>query len=137
MKMKPFLIALFFIPAIMISCGKDKPAENRETAEPKFETITMEEAMARMKTEKNFILLDVRRAEEFSEGHIPNAILLSNEKINPKKTETLLKDKQQQIYVYCRSGKRSKEAAGKLAALGYEKVTDIGGILDYKGKQEK
>ena len=132
------MLAAFIFPVMLISCGKDKPGENSGSAAvPKFETITMEEALSRMKAEKNFILLDVRHEEEFAEGHIPGAILLSNEKITPEKTGTLLKDKQQQIYVYCRSGRRSMDAAGKLSALGYEKVTNIGGILDYKGTQEK
>lgn len=45
-----------------------------------------------------------------------------------------LRDKEQTIYVYCRSGNRSKQAAKKLAELGYTNVVEIGGILDWKGE---
>jgi len=138
MKINFPLLSVFIVSVLMISCGKDNPAEHAgKNSVPEFETITMEEAMSRMKNEKNFILLDVRHEEEFSEGHIPGAVLLSNEKISPEKTDSILKDRQQQIYVYCRSGRRSRNAAEKLAAYGYKKVTNIGGILDYKGPQEK
>ncbi len=132
------LLSVFLVSVLMISCGKDNSADNgKNNSVPEFETITMEEAMSRMKNEKDFILLDVRREEEFSEGHIPGAVLLSNEKISPEKTDSILKDREQQVYVYCRSGRRSRNAAEKLAAYGYKKVTNIGGILDYKGPQEK
>ena len=48
-----------------------------------------------------------------------------------------LPDKSQLILVYCRSGRRSKEASEKLAGLGYTNIVEFGGILDYKGEIEK
>lgn len=42
-----------------------------------------------------------------------------------------LPDKKQKILVYCRSGNRSKQAAQKLADMGYENVLEFGGILDW------
>ena len=48
-----------------------------------------------------------------------------------------LPDKNQLIYVYCRSGNRSKQAAEKLAALGYTNIVEFGGILDWTGEIEK
>ena len=47
-----------------------------------------------------------------------------------------LPDKDQRIYVYCRSGNRSKRAAGKLVKLGYRNIVEIGGINDYHGETE-
>lgn len=64
----------------------------------------------------NYIILDVRRPDEYAEGHIPGAINLANEEIIDKEPE-LLPDKKQTIYVYCRSGNRSKQAAEKLAEM--------------------
>lgn len=99
----------------------------------------MEEGLALMNEFESgqFMLLDVRRPDEYAEGHIPDAKLLTNETINRENALALLPDKTQPIFVYCRSGRRSKEAAQKLAALGYTNITEIGGILDYKGELER
>ena len=98
-----------------------------------YRQISMEEAVAMMAEETGYIILDVRRADEFAEGHIPGAINVANESIS---TEAIpeLPDKNQLIMVYCRSGRRSKEAAEKLVNLGYTNIVEFGGILDWKGK---
>ena len=101
-----------------------------------YKQITMSEAVKLMKTEKNYIILDVRRADEYAEGHIPGAINIANEVIGTEKIP-VLPDKSQLILVYCRSGRRSKEASEKLVKLGYTNVVEFGGILDYKGEIEK
>ena len=80
--------------------------------------------------------MDVRRADEFAEGHIPGAINVANEDILSEEPAQL-PDKNQTIYVYCRSGRRSKEASAKLAALGYTNIIECGGILDWTGALEK
>jgi rhodanese-related sulfurtransferase len=95
--------------------------------------ITMEEAVSMMHNEKNYIILDVRRPDEFSIGHIPNAINVPNEIIGTEEIPEL-PDKNQLILVYCRSGKRSKEAAEKLVKLGYKNIVEFGGILDWQGE---
>lgn len=101
-----------------------------------FQSITMEEAKKIFETEGDYIILDVRRADEFAEGHIPGAINIANENI--KDTEPVeLKDKNQTIYVYCRSGNRSRQASAKLAAMGYTNIIEFGGIMDWTGEIEK
>ena len=102
----------------------------------KYRSITMENAVVMMMMEQNYILLDVRTAEEYAEGHIPGAINIPNEDISDKRIKEL-PDKGQLIMVYCRTGRRSKEAAEKLAKLGYVNVIEIGGIEDWKGEIEK
>ena len=89
-----------------------------------------------MREEKNYIILDVRRPDEYSEGHIPNAINIPNEEISASEIREL-PDRAQLILVYCRSGRRSKEAAEKLVKLGYTNIVEFGGILDWKGDIEK
>ena len=96
-------------------------------------TVSSEEARKAMEEEDGYIILDVRTKEEYLEGHIKDAVNIPNEVI-AEDAETILKDKDQKIYVYCRSGRRSKEACKKLAELGYRKVIDFGGILDWKGE---
>lgn len=83
-----------------------------------------------------YILLDVRRADEYAEGHIPGAINIANEEIGSDRPEGL-PDLNQIIFVYCRSGRRSKEASKKLADLGYTQVYEFGGIIDWTGEIEK
>ena len=98
-----------------------------------YRQISMEEAVAMMAEETGYIILDVRRADEFAEGHIPGAINVANESIGTDEIPEL-PDKNQLIMVYCRSGRRSKEAAEKLVKLGYTNIVEFGGILDWKGE---
>ena len=98
-----------------------------------YRSITMDEAVTMMAQETDYIILDVRRPDEFAAGHIPNAINVANETIGTAEIPEL-PDKDQLIMVYCRSGRRSKEASEKLVKLGYTNIVEFGGILDWKGE---
>jgi rhodanese-related sulfurtransferase len=98
-----------------------------------YRQITMDEAVEIMAEERGYIILDVRRPDEYASGHIPNAINVPNETIGTDEIPEL-PDKDQLILVYCRSGRRSKEASEKLVKLGYTNVAEFGGILDWKGE---
>ena len=98
-----------------------------------YRSITMGEAVTMMAEETGYIILDVRRPDEFASGHIPNAINVPNESIGTSEIPEL-PDKNQLIMVYCRSGRRSKEASEKLVKLGYTNIVEFGGILDWKGE---
>lgn len=93
--------------------------------------ISQNEAKRIMDNESGYIILDVRREDEFELGHIPNAVNLPLENIEDLAEEEL-KDKSQMLLVYCRSGRRSKMAAGILDTLGYTNVLEFGGILDWQ-----
>ncbi len=95
-----------------------------------FKQISQEEAKQMMDSREDIIILDVRRADEYAEGHIPGAINVANESIGSAEIAEL-PDKSQTILVYCRSGRRSKEAAAKLVALGYSDICEFGGIIDW------
>ena len=101
-----------------------------------YRSITMDEAVDMMAKETGYIILDVRRPDEYAAGHIPNAINVPNESIGTDEIPEL-PDKNQLIMVYCRSGRRSKEASEKLVKLGYTNIVEFGGILDWKGEIEK
>ena len=124
-RLLPFVLSLM----LMSSCGTSGSSLG-------YRQISMSEAVRMMETEKQYIILDVRRADEFAEGHIPGAINVPNEVIGTEEIAEL-PDKAQLIFVYCRSGRRSKEAAEKLVKLGYTNVVEFGGILDWKGEIEK
>ncbi len=98
-----------------------------------YRQVTTEEAVNIMQTEENYVILDVRTAQEFASGHIPGAALLPNETIGTEDIP-LLPDQDQLILVYCRSGNRSKQAAEKLAQLGYTNIVEFGGINSWTGE---
>ena len=118
----------FLLLAVMMltACGQN--TENDQGAV--YMNITAEEAKQIMDTEEGYVILDVRKQEEYDQGHIPGAIVISHEEI-AEKAEEVLTDKDQLILVYCRSGRRSKLAAEALAELGYTNIKEFGGILDW------
>ncbi len=118
------LMAAFCLFAF--SCAKQK--QSPSTA--KYTDITVEEAKEIIEA-GNVILVDVRTQEEYSEKHIDGAILIPNETITDNQPAEL-PDKDADILVYCRSGKRSSEAAKKLADMGYTNVYNmLGGINEW------
>ena len=120
------LVFLLLAVMMLTACGQDK--ENNQGAV--YVNITAEEAKQIMDTEEGYIILDVRTQEEYDQGHIPGAIVISHEEIE-EKAERVLTDKDQLILVYCRSGRRSKIAAEALVELGYTNIKEFGGIIDW------
>lgn len=100
------------------------------------ELVQYAELEQKIAAQADFILLDVRTPEEYQEGHIPGAVLLPYDKIAIQ-AAVVLPDKEKEIIVYCRSGRRSAIAAETLAKLGYMKVADFGGISRWQGQLEK
>ena len=98
--------------------------------------ITSEEAKEIIDSGEKVTIIDVREENEYSEGHIRNSILVPLGKIESN-IDNIVKDKEEPILVYCRSGRRSAEAASKLNELGYKKVYDFGGIIEWKYDIEK
>jgi len=103
--------------------------------QPEFVSYSSEDFEELMKKDTSIQLVDVRRPDEYSAGHIDKAILINVQEDDfIKKAESML-DKTKPVAVYCRSGKRSKDAAGKLTKAGF-KVYDLDngylGWLDYK-----
>lgn len=95
-----------------------------------YTSIPASEAKALMDSETDYIILDVRTEKEYADGHTPDAILIPDYEI-AERAENELTDKSQLILVYCRSGRRSKNAAEKLAEMGYSNVKEFGGIIDW------
>ena len=98
-----------------------------------YNQISQDEAKEMMKLDNGHVIVDVRRQDEYNAGHIPGAILIPNESIGTERP-LQLPDPDQIILVYCRSGRRSKEAAQKLFDMGYTHVYEFGGIIDWTGE---
>jgi rhodanese-related sulfurtransferase len=122
-KIIPIILSAFLFTGCAASSSGEKT----------YKQISVEEAVKIMNKESGYIILDVRRPDEFAAGHIPNAINVPNEIIGSSDIPEL-PNKEQLILVYCRSGRRSKEAAEKLVALGYTNIVEFGGILDWNGE---
>ena len=103
--------------------------------ENSYRQITQEQAKEMMKADDGHIVVDVRRLDEYDAGHIPGAICVPNESITDKRPAEL-PDLDQIILVYCRTGRRSKEASQKLFDIGYTNIYEFGGIVDWTGETE-
>lgn len=100
---------------------------------PAYRQISQEQARSMMAEDDGHLIVDVRRYDEYESGHIPGAICIPNESIGETKPEELL-NPNQTLLIYCRTGNRSKQAAEKLAQLGYTAVYEFGGIVDWTGE---
>ena len=82
------------------------------------------------------VLIDVRTPDEYREGHVPGAVNIeagSLKRRNRKWVESVLKDKDAHVFMYCYSGSRSGISAGALRQMGYLRAKNIGGYMDYDG----
>ena len=120
--MKLRYLLLCALPLLLSACGAGE-AEG-------FLQITQQEAMRKMQ-EPGVILLDVREEHEFAESHIPGAVLLPLGSIDEQTAAVVIPQKDSTVLVYCRSGRRSVEAARKLVELGYTGVQEFGGIITW------
>ena len=118
--------------ALLSGCALSKAKADKAkdmTDKAEYHKISAEEAYEMMVSQE-VVVVDVRTREEYESGHIENAVLVPNESIGSEIPEAL-PDKEATLLIYCRSGRRSKEAAQKLLALGYQNVYDFGGVIDW------
>ena len=118
--MKKILTCLLAALGLTSACGQDN-----------FENTDVQ-GFTELVADSNVVVLDVRTVAEFTEGHIERAILIDQGQSDfvEKAKATLPIDKK--IAVYCRSGRRSANAAGKLADIGYKCLNLKGGIIAWK-----
>lgn len=121
-----YLVLLLVVGIVLAGC-------NAVSSPANFRHVDSSTAMELMESESDYVILDVRTHEEFAAGHIPGAICIPNETIGSDPIPELA-DKEQMILVYCRSGNRSKQAAKKLAKMGYTNIVEFGGIIDWTGE---
>ena len=127
----PALAALLLLTGCAHAPAPQQAAE--EKAEPSWVQIDQETAKRMMEADDGHVIVDVRRQDEYDAGHIPGAVLIPNESIVDERPAEL-PDLEQVILIYCRSGNRSKQAAQKLADLGYLNIYEFGGITTWTGE---
>ena len=118
--MKKVLTCLFAALGLTTACGQVK-----------YENYDVKE-FAELIADSSVEILDVRKADEFAEGHIKGAVLIDQFQSDFVEQAQAKLPKEKTIAVYCRSGRRSANAAGKLADIGYKCVNLKGGILAWK-----
>ena len=123
------IMKLLAVMLMLVGCTV-APDTNKDVG---YKQMKMEEAMQYMQQNDDYILVDVRRQDEFDAGYIPGAINIPNESITDKEIPEL-PNKDAKILVYCRSGNRSVQASEKLVKLGYTNIIEIGGINSYTGE---
>jgi rhodanese-related sulfurtransferase len=133
------IIMLLFSIMIFNSCSTEDvspsmtlepPAQIENNAVTEYRKISAEEAYQMMQDSDEYILLDVRTNEEYKEKRIDGAILIPDYEIG-NRAEIELPEKDALIFLYCRSGRRSANAAHYLIGMGYTNVYDFGGIIDW------
>ncbi len=124
------IVAAMVFLLVLSGCGA---AEKEGSV---YMNINAEKAKEMMDGLEKFVLLDARSEEEFSEGHIPGAIVIPHEEVS-ESAEREIPEKNVPVFVYCRSGRRSKIAAEALVSLGYSEVYEFGGIIDWPYEIEK
>lgn len=138
--MKGLLFGLILALSLMglAACGASPNASPAPSAaadtESAYHKIDAEKAKE-MIDAGDVTVVDVRREDEYSAGHLPGAILVPNETIGTEPPEAL-PSLEAALIVYCRTGVRSKQASDKLVEIGYTAVYDMGGIVDWPYEKE-
>ena len=127
--MRQILLFALLAGSLTLLSGCALSKTKADTAEDAYQKISAEEAYEMMASQE-VVVVDVRTREEYDGGHIENAVLVPNESIGSEMPEAL-PDKEATLLIYCRSGRRSKDAAQKLLALEYQNVYDFGGVIDW------
>ena len=99
-----------------------------------FKHPDINQGVQEFKNAAGAVLLDVRTPQEYREGHIPGSQNMPLQQLD--KVEEVTENKDTVLYVYCRSGARSRQAVSLLKHMGYTNVHNIGGIAAYSGKVE-
>jgi rhodanese-related sulfurtransferase len=123
-------LAIVFFAVIVLLSGCAQPSNSSAAS---YKQITQVEAKEMMTKKDGHIIVDVRSQDEYDDGHIPGAVLIPNESITDRQPKEL-PDLNQIILIYCRSGRRSKEASQKLADIGYKNIYEFGGINNRTGE---
>lgn len=132
--MKKFFTAVLLAVAALSAFGCGESAAATEGSEQAaFRRVTGDEAREMMSRETNYLIVDVRTPQEYAGGHLKDAVNIPLDTIGAE-PPAALPNKNQMIFLYCRSGARSLKAAGKLAQMGYTNIVEMGGIQDWHGE---
>jgi rhodanese-related sulfurtransferase len=119
-------ITLFIVSFLFLNCAEK---QSKKT----ITTIALKQLMDK----QNIQLLDVRTPEEIKQGSIKTAMFINYYDDNFVAKASKVLDKEQKVYLYCRSGNRSGKSANLLEAKGYDVVNVLGGYVQWKKENKK
>ena len=122
--MKKILTCLLAVLGLTSACGQ----KNYEDVDVK--------GFAELIADSSVVVLDVRTADEFREGHLAGAINIDVKQSDFLQRAVSLLPKAKTIAVYCRSGRRSANACGQLSGEGYKTVNLKGGIMAWMDEKK-
>ena len=125
--MKKYVLILVSILAIAMSCKSKNEG---------VKDITVEDLQVVLKNEADIQLLDVRTPPEWAHGIIKNATEINVTSDGFKEQALKKLDKTKPVYIYCRSGGRSKIASEMLWKEGFETYNILGGYLEWQEKNK-
>ena len=135
--MKKSIMAILLLTVCLTGCAPAAQTPQKETTTmAKYVMISPEEAKEMMDERNDILILDVREDHEYKAGHVPGAKLLPLDSIAEDTAAAVIPAKDTTTLIYCRSGRRSKIAADKLAELGYTDLFEFGGIIDWPYETE-
>ncbi len=123
------ILYLVGIVALFTACSNGQT--NSTTAQTTNPNLSATEFAAKIKATPDASIIDVRTPQEFSEGHLENAVNY-NWNSNQFASQVANLDKTKPVFVYCLSGGRSASASNKLRSLGFTEVYEMnGGIMKW------
>ncbi len=123
-----WLLMFFLLPVLAVACGAgEKTAEGYENVEVAH---LYKHWRKGAEAEIPFMVLDVRTPSEYAQGHIAGALLIPVQELANRLNEV---PRDRQVYVHCKSGRRSERAAKLLAKNGYSRIENVlGGIVAWQ-----
>ena len=126
-------LRLLFISIIISSLGFSQDDLSKLLKKYNKESIPYISVRELAISETNAVLLDAREPEEFAVSHLKNAVFVGYDDFNIRTVTDTIKNKDQDIVVYCSLGIRSEDIAIKLKKEGYKNVKNLfGGIFEWK-----
>jgi len=127
------ILLLTFVFISFIACGQKENSKSNNTGDDQA-SISLISPADLNSVNKDILLIDVRTPQEFASGHLENAVNIDyfDSDFNAQFKNL---DKNKPVYLYCKSGRRSANAAEKLEDMGFVKIYDLeGGTVNWKAK---
>jgi rhodanese-related sulfurtransferase len=97
----------------------------------RYQKLSFSEAHDLMERDPSCLLLDVREEEEYITGHAIGAVLFPLDDIDRQSAQAVIPSPSTPVLLYCRSGRRSQQAAETLSGFGYTRVYDLGSLIGW------
>lgn len=129
------LLSLLFV-SFLTSCGPTDEKQTTESSGSYPAKASLNQTVEMMTDNPDLILIDVRTPEEYADGHVASSLSIPLDELEAQ-IGNYVSNAEAPVAVYCRSGRRSAQAAEMLRKQGYKNVIDAGGINSFTGELTK